>query len=251
MHEVARIWLVGPLLAFAVGQASAEGDAGKSIRDRLGELLPDDDVSSVHETAVPGLCEVVLGTELVYVSGDGRYMMQGRMIDLETRADLTESSPRLAEVRKREAGDRLDALEKVGDDQMVIFAPEKYDHTINVFTDIDCGYCRKLHREIQAYEDEGIRVRYLFFPRAGAGSPSYDKAVSVWCSDNRQEALTESKSGKNLPKKSCDNPVLAHMKLGEKFGISGTPAIVLDNGDMVPGYVPPKRLAALLKASGS
>jgi thiol:disulfide interchange protein DsbC len=251
MHKVAKIWLVGSLLAFAVGQASAEEDAGKNIRDRLGKMLPDYDVSSVHETAVPGLYEVVLGTELVYVSGDGRYMMQGRMIDLETRADLTEGSPRLAEVRKREAGDRLAALDKVGDDQMVIFAPEKYDHTINVFTDIDCGYCRKLHREIQAYEDEGIRVRYLFFPRAGAGSPSYDKAVSVWCSDNRQEALTESKAGKNLPKKSCDNPVLAHMKLGEKFGIAGTPAIVLDNGELLPGYVPPKRMAALLKASGS
>jgi thiol:disulfide interchange protein DsbC len=222
-----------------------------SIRERLGKMLPEYQISSIHETPVPGVYEVVLGSDLVYVSADGRYMMQGRLIDLEKRENLSETSPRLAEVQKQQAKERMETLAKIGDDQTVVFAPERYDHTINVFTDIDCGYCRKLHREIEDYEAEGIRVRYLFYPRAGKGSPSFQKAVSVWCADDRQAAMTEAKAGKNVPKKDCANPVQEHIELGNRFGISGTPAIVLDNGEMVPGYVPPKRLAAVLKASGN
>ena len=99
------------------------------------------------------------------------------------------------------------------------------------------------------YEDEGIRIRYVFFPRAGVDSKSYKEAVSVWCADDRQQAMTDAKAGKTIAEKSCDNPVRSHMELGELLGINGTPAIVLENGDLVPGYVPPKRLAALLKAN--
>lgn len=132
---------------------------------------------------------------------------------------------------------------------MVIFAPAKYDHTVTVFTDTECGYCRKLHREIADYGAQGIRVRYVFFPRAGVGSGSYKEAVSVWCSDDRQRAMTEAKSGKKLAAKSCKNPVKKHMEVGELLGISGTPAIVLESGDLVPGYVPAKRLAEMLKVA--
>jgi thiol:disulfide interchange protein DsbC len=166
-------------------------------------------------------------------------MVQGRMIDLDKREDLTEP---------RKAAARQQAVNKVGEDNMVIFGPDKYDHTVTVFTDIECGYCRKLHREIADYGAEGIRVRYVFYPRAGADSASYKEAVSVWCSDDRRKAMTDAKSGKKLEAKSCSNPVRKHMELGELLGISGTPAIVLENGDMVPGYVPAKRLAAILES---
>ena len=247
MHISVLAWPLGALLAIAGGHAAFAGEATKAIRDRLEKIVPGYDIVSIHETPVPGLYEVLLGSELVYVSEDGRYMVQGRMIDLKNRKDLTDSSPRLAEAQRRQARERLAALDKVGEDQMVIFAPDEYQHTVTVFTDIDCGYCRKLHNEIDAYGDEGIRVRYLFFPRAGAGSASYDKAVSVWCSEDRKQALTEAKAGKRLAKQDCKNPVTDHMKLGEKFEISGTPAIVLSDGEVVPGYVPPKRLAAALK----
>jgi thiol:disulfide interchange protein DsbC len=251
MHKLVRIGLAGTLAAVIAVPASAQSDVEGSIRERLGKMLPEYQISSIHETPVPGVYEVVLGSDLVYVSADGRYMMQGRLIDLEKRENLSETSPRLAEVQKQQAKERMETLAKIGDDQTVVFAPERYDHTINVFTDIDCGYCRKLHREIEDYEAEGIRVRYLFYPRAGKGSPSFQKAVSVWCADDRQAAMTEAKAGKNVPKKDCANPVQEHIELGNRFGISGTPAIVLDNGEMVPGYVPPKRLAAVLKASGN
>lgn len=249
MYKSSRLLLAGASLVFFAAQAAA--DAEQAIRDSLVKILADYEVSSIHETPVPGVYEVLLGSELVYVSEDGRYMMQGRMIDLTNRMDLTESSPRLAEARARQAKERADAVEKVGDENMVVFAPEKYDHTVTVFTDIDCGYCRKLHREIDAYNDAGIRVRYLFYPRAGAGSPSYNKAVSVWCADDRREAMTQAKAGKTIEDRQCSNPVKDHMSLGEEFGISGTPAIVLDNGELVPGYVPAKRLSAVLQAQGS
>jgi thiol:disulfide interchange protein DsbC len=132
----------------------------------------------------------------------------------------------------------------------VIFAPDKPKHTVTVFTDIDCGYCRKLHREIDGYLKAGIRVRYLFFPRAGLGSESFNEAVSVWCAADRQQAMTDAKAGKPIEAKTCENPVIDHMQLGESLQISGTPAIVLESGDLVPGYVPAERLAAMLQAAG-
>ena len=130
---------------------------------------------------------------------------------------------------------------------MVVFSPEKYDHTVTVFTDIDCGYCRKLHNEMNGYHDNGIRVRYMFFPRAGVGSDSYQKAVSVWCADDRNEAMTQAKQGRPLPEKQCENPVREELLLGRLLGVNGTPAIFLESGEMIPGYVPPDKLKAILK----
>jgi len=142
---------------------------------------------------------------------------------------------------------RVSALDKLGEDQMVVFSPKNPKHTVTVFTDIDCPYCRKLHQEMDGYLKEGIKVRYLFFPRAGIGSKSYDKAVSVWCSADRNQAMTDAKAGKDLGNKTCDNPVATHYKLGEELGVQGTPAIVTDDGRMIPGYLPPERLAAVFE----
>jgi thiol:disulfide interchange protein DsbC len=130
---------------------------------------------------------------------------------------------------------------------MIIYSPKQVKHRVTVFTDIDCQYCRRLHQEMAELNGMGIEVRYLLFPRAGVGSKSYDKAVTVWCSANRQQALTDSKAGKNLPNKTCDNPVDKHMALVEKLGITGTPTMVLEDGSMIPGYVPAARLLAALE----
>jgi len=134
----------------------------------------------------------------------------------------------------------------LGEENMIIFPAKNSKHTISVFTDIDCGYCRKLHNEIDQYNAKGITVRYLAFPRAGIGSPSYDKAVSVWCEKDRQAAMTRSKSGETLPKASCKNPVAEEYELGQLLGVNGTPALVLDNGSLLPGYVPANRLVRVL-----
>lgn len=212
-----------------------------AVKQAMSKLLPDVELDSVGASPVPGLYEVVIGPRLFYVSEDGHYLIQGNVIDTKTRENLTEA--KLAKAKKA-------AMDQVGEDTMIVFEPQEPKHTITVFTDIDCGYCRKLHREISDFSDEGIRVRYLFFPRAGVGSPSYQKAVSVWCADDRRQAMTDAKAGKPLDDKSCDNPVQNHMLLGEMMGVTGTPAIVLEDGKLVPGYIPAKRMAMMLDADG-
>jgi hypothetical protein len=137
------------------------------------------------------------------MSADGRYMLQGELVDVQNRVSLTE--PRRRQVTRT-------VIDAVGEDNMIVFKPEKVEHVVTVFTDIDCGYCRKLHNEMDQYLDEGIEVRYMMFPRAGVGSESYKKAVAVWCAEDRNGALTDAKNGKAVEMKSCDNPIDQHME---------------------------------------
>ena len=174
---------------------------------------------------------------LVYLTADGRFLVQGKLVDLETRTEITEE--RLSELK-------LAALSEVSEEQMVIYGPQDAKHTVTVFTDIDCGFCRKLHSEMNQYGDNGIRIRYLFYPRAGVGSESYDKAVSVWCADDRHSAMDQAKAGASIDKKVCPNPVADHHALGQAMRIQGTPALLLDDGEMLPGYVPAKKLRQAL-----
>jgi len=198
------------------------------------ERFPDLDVKSITPSAVPGLLELQLDAEVAYVSADGQYLIRGDIIDLDTRKNLTED---------RRSGVRLALLEDIGDDSMVVFGPEDAEHTVSIFTDIDCPYCRKLHREIEQYNSDGIRVRYLFFPRGGPGSEAWLKSDSVWCADDRAEALTRAKSGEVLAQAACTTPVTEHYELGLAIGIRGTPAILTDSGELIGGYVPPSALA--------
>jgi len=228
----------GRIAALALGLIATVATADEAaIRRSIGKLLPDLKVERIEPAPVSGLYEVVVGPRLFYMSADGRYLLQGNILDLKTHENITES--KLAKAKKS-------ALDQVPEDKMVIFSPEHPKHTITVFTDIDCGYCRKLHRDIGDFMKEGIRVRYLFFPRAGLDSPSYHKAVTVWCSKDRKQALTDAKAGKELAPLTCDNPVQEHMLLGELMGVTGTPAIVLEDGRLLPGYVPAKRMAMYL-----
>jgi len=229
------------LLAMGIVATGVQADEA-AVRAGMAKLLPGVELDGVTAAPLPGLYEVTLGPRLFYVSEDGRYLIQGNLIDIESRENLTET---------KQAKAKKEAVEAMGEDKMVIFAPEKPAHTITVFTDIDCGYCRKLHREIEDYKKEGIAVRYLFYPRAGVGSPSYDKAVSVWCADDRNQAMTDAKTGKEVENRTCENPVQEHMALGKAMGVTGTPAIVLEDGEMLPGYVPAKRMAKFLTADPS
>jgi thiol:disulfide interchange protein DsbC len=159
------------------------------------------------------------------------------LVDIAARTDLTEA---------KLGGARKQALEKLGQDKMIVFKAKINKYTVSIFTDIDCGYCRKLHSEIDQYLAEGITIQYLFFPRAGKGSDSYSKAVSVWCADDRKAALTAAKKGDTPPAKTCDNPVDQHMELAEEFEVKGTPMIVSAKGTIFPGYLPAKQLAEAL-----
>ena len=210
----------------------------EQVRQAMGKLLGKRELSSIKPSPIPGLYEVLVEANLYYVSADGKYLLIGNLVDIESREDLT--TPKLAKVK---AG----MIERFGEENMVIFANEKYEHTITVFTDIDCGYCRKLHAEMEKYNDLGIRVRYLMYPRAGIGSPSYQKAVNVICADDRQTAMTRAKAGKKIEDRKCENSVAQQYGLGQKLGVNGTPAIFLEDGELVPGYVPASRLAGMLK----
>ena len=231
-------FLVSVLLLTLAWPVLAEQDTAETrIRNSLGVLLPGLVPDSIRPTPVEGLYELAFGTRIVYITADGRFLVQGKLVDLETRSEITE---------ERLAALRLDAIEAVGEDSMVVYGPADARHTITVFTDIDCGYCRKLHAEMDDYNRLGIRVRYLFYPRAGVGSESYDKAVSVWCADDRNAAMDLAKAGREVPRKTCETPVEEHFALGQQFRIQGTPALVLDDGEVLPGYVPADKLAKAL-----
>ena len=226
-----------PILAlFAAAAAHAGSD--EDIRKAVGEVLPGLQVESIRPSPIDGVSEVQLGSRIFYISNDGKYLLQGNMIDMKTRVDLSEE-------RRKEI--RVGAIDDLGTDNMIVFPAKSPKYEITVFTDIDCTYCRKLHREIEQYNARGITVRYVMYPRSGVNTPSYDKAVAVWCEKDHQDALTRAKAGEELTgSKDCDNPVKDHMKLGETMGLRGTPAIVLANGEMLPGYVPADKLAVAL-----
>jgi thiol:disulfide interchange protein DsbC len=225
------------LLAGGAMAQQVDKDTQDRIRNSLTILLPGLVPDEIRATPVDDLYEVTFGGRLVYMTADGRYLIQGKIIDLETRTEITEN--RLSELK-------VAALEAVGEDQMIIYGPEDAKDTVTVFTDIDCGFCRKLHSEMAKYNDTGIRIRYLFYPRAGIGSDSYDKAVSVWCADDRKAAMDKAKAGGEVERKTCDNPVEEHFALGQIMRVSGTPALILEDAEMVPGFVPPDRLRKAL-----
>jgi len=129
---------------------------------------------------------------------------------------------------------------------MLVYSPPKIEHTVTVFTDIDCAYCRKLHKNMDDYLSRGIEIRYLMFPRAGRNSASYIKAVSVWCAEDRKSALSLAKAGKAVKQVICEHPVQAHMALAEQMGISGAPVLLLDSGELIPSYLPADQLEAIL-----
>lgn len=209
-----------------------------TLKEVLKERMPALTVDDIKPSEIKGLYEVMVGANIFYVSEDGKYLIQGRLFDLEGKKDLTE---------EKLSGARAALINAVPKDEMIIFKAPEQKYVINIFTDIDCGYCRKLHSEIDQYLAEGISVQYLFFPRAGKGSESYKKAVSVWCADDRKTALTVAKAGKESPpEKTCTNPVDKHLALGEELDVRGTPMMITVKGTVFPGYMPAKKLAQAL-----
>ena len=224
------------LFCLILPTANADENA---IRQAMAKSMPSVKIDSVKPSEVKGLYEVTVGANIFYVSDDGKYLLQGRLVDVAARTDLTE---------QKLSGKRIQAIEKIGQNNMIVFKPKISKYTVTVFTDIDCGYCRKLHSEIDQYLAQGITIQYLFFPRAGKNSDSYNKAVSVWCADDRNAALTAAKKDQKVPAKTCDNPVDEHMQLGEDFDVKGTPMIVTEKGNIYPGYLPAKQLVEALES---
>lgn len=229
---------VGAVLALALSGTVVAADEA-AIEERVRSVVPEVRSLAIAETPVPGLMEVQLNNDIVYMSEDGRYLLQGRLIDLETQVDLTDSAKSVQRRAK---------LAELDESEMVSFGPEDAEFELMVFTDTDCGYCRRLHEQIDEYVDAGIRINYLAYPRAGTGSETFNTMVSVWCADDRQEAMTTAKAGGKPERNQCDNPVEAHYELGQSLGVTGTPSMMTLNGDMIPGYVPPDQLRERLQS---
>jgi len=210
--------------------AADEAKDTKVVTDAILALVPQAKIDSVAKSSLPGFYEVVTGGQVVYVSGDGKYLLQGSLFDMSTRKDLTEA--RLGGIRK-------ELVDKVPKSKRIIFAPKDPKYTVTVFTDIDCGYCRKLHHDIAKYNEQGIAVEYLWFPRSGPGTPSFEKAVSVWCSADRNKAFTEAKSGNDPKTATCDNPIAEEFELGRRVGVNGTPTVIAPDGTQIGGYLAP------------
>jgi len=220
-------------LPIAVVQAGDKEDLSKA----LNKLMPGAKVTSIEKTPITGLFEVSYGPTVYYFNKDASLMLQGDMIDLKTRDNLTEKKRSMA---------RAELIKSEDEKSMIIFAAKDEKYKVTVFTDVDCFYCAKLHKDVKAYNDAGITIRYMAYPRAGIGSPSYNKAVSAWCNKDRKKALTAAKAGKEIESKTCDNPVAHHFELGQLLGIRGTPAIFVADGTMLPGYVPASQLKQML-----
>ncbi|MFY8273064.1 bifunctional protein-disulfide isomerase/oxidoreductase DsbC [Pseudoalteromonas sp. SSDWG2] len=186
-------------------------------------------VKRLNPSPMAGVQEVITDKGVFYASADGRYLMQGTLIDLQERKNLTEAAL---------SGVRLDGVKEY-EDSMIVYKADNEKGKITVFTDITCGYCRKLHRELDDYLEAGITVQYLAFPRGGLRGDGYTDLMNVWCAADKQTALTEAKAGtKPEAVEQCSAPVAEHYQLGQSFGISGTPAIILSDGSMIPGYQP-------------
>lgn len=225
-------------MALAAGWAMADdvpADLGEKMKPMFGGA-PD----SLKATPVPGVFEAKFGGEIIYVSADANYVFAGDLIDAKNKSNLTELS---------RSSERKEIVAKIDPAKAIEFkAKGEEKHVLYAFTDVDCPFCAKLHKEVPALNEKGITVRYLAYPRAGVGSPTYKKMVSIWCADDKQQALTDMKSGKDVPVKECDNPVEEEYKLGQKLGVNGTPALITIDGMMIPGFRPADQLAKMLDA---
>jgi thiol:disulfide interchange protein DsbC len=229
-------------LAFAAGVLFAQDPPADAVKQKIAKTLGIE-VSQIRPAPVSGWYEVQHEHDFGYVSADGKYLLQGELVDMDTGERVTEN---------RRRADRLMALKDLGAENTVEFAPQPpiaTKYVVTVFTDLDCPYCRKLHSQIAQYNAKGIAIRYAFFPRHGIGSPTYFQAISVWCSADRQDALTRAKRGEIIPAHKCDNPVDKQFQLAVDLGIQGTPGMILPDGTLYGGYAPPDELAAMLAKS--
>lgn len=215
---------------------AAKADAGteKRVRAALAKVAPRAELDRVAPAAVAGFTEVITEGQTVYVSNDGRYLIQGALFDIEKKEDISQIG--LSVVRRAE-------LAKIPATDRIVFAPVgPAKHRVAIFTDIECGFCRKLHEDIAEYNKRGIAIEYLAFPRAGLQSADSVAMQSVWCASDRRKALTDAKAGRPVPPMACKNPVADQYESGRRMGLTGTPMIINEDGLMLPGYLPPDKM---------
>jgi len=240
--------LVGALLILLLPTLACGGDsdgdeAGAALRSHLEQEYPGFEPDSIEPTPLDGVYEVVSGTDVMYLSADGRYLLRGSLIDLEGDRNLTQ----------HRRGDLVrQKIEAVGEDSMLVYPPAQgqAQYRITVFTDTTCPYCQRLHKDLlELRENHPLEIRYLMFPRGGLDSKGARELRSVWCSDDPQAALTAAKGDGSFTAQnaSCDTPIASHYELGREVGVNGTPFLIVgDDGPLVSGYRPANKLKSML-----
>lgn len=217
------------LTLFSTATLAGEAEVNTAIT----QALPQYKINSTEFHSGSGLYTVALKDgPILHVTADGKYFVAGDMyhVDNGTVENETEQA-------------KLAKIETLPESQMIVYKAEQEKAHITVFTDVDCAYCRMLHKEVSKLNEMGVTVRYLAYPRAGIGSDSYKKMVSIWCSDDPKAWLTKAKEGNKVPENTCVNPVAADFNLGNSVGVRGTPSIILGNGKFIPGYLSAEALA--------
>ena len=227
----------------ATAIAAQDDEKLESVRAKVSVMYEQIEPEHVNPGPIDGWYTIQKGSIIAYISEDGRYMMQGELIDLEMDINLTEVSRN---------GARREMFASIDDSQVIKFSPSEVKYSVTVFTDTDCTYCRRLHSQIDEYMAHGIEIRYLLYPRNGPASASWNVAEQVWCSSDRNKALTAAKLDRKFQSVACDASIVQdHYVLGQQAGLSGTPAIVLQDGTLIGGYMPPDALNQRLELNSS
>ncbi len=232
------------LVGSPVGADDEHAELRVKLEQRLSELGVNAPVQRIQRSPVEGLYLVMLGGQVIYVSGDARYILQGDMFDTQTRQMVSD---------QMHSGSRIQRLEEHGVENMIVYpaTTDETAHVVTVFTDIECPFCQRMHARMNEYNALGIEVRYVQFPRAGVGSSAYQKAVSVWCADDRRAAMDRVKAGDTLPRGDCENPVAEQFALARELGVNATPTIITESGRVHRGLVEPEPLKEMLDAEAA
>ncbi len=225
--------LLNMTLVLSTFNVEAEEQVEERLIKSLQQVFPDVEITHVHSTPIENIYEVMIGPDVIYMTGDARFILKGDLIDMKERRNFSE------ELRSKF---RADSLKNIPESEYIEFASKDSKDIIYVFTDVDCSYCRKLHRDVPELNDNAITIRYLAYPRAGIGSSVHRRMGDIWCAEDRQQALTDAKSGRSVEANNCKNPVENQHALGQELGVRGTPAIFLENGRALSGYMPPEEL---------
>ena len=225
--------LLSPALAAEPEEVPAEE------RERIAEMFESILPEHVKPSPVDGWYTIQKSSVVAYITTDGRYLLQGDLIDLEQQVNLTEANRTDA---------RRDVMSAIADDQVITFSPAEVKYSVSIFTDVECTYCRRLHSQMDEYLAHGIEVRYLLYPRSGPASRSWITAEEVWCSADRASALTMAKLDKKFETSACDASIVQdHYVMGQEVGLTGTPAIIFEDGELLAGYLPPDALRLRLE----
>jgi len=228
------------LLCGTAGAADVDPEL-EQVRAKVSSMFDAIDPEHVSASPIDGWYTVQRGSIIAYISADGRYLLQGDLIDLDRQVNLSEESRNDA---------RRELVAALKDEDSILFSPANPEHSVTVFTDVDCTYCRKLHSQIDEYMAEGIAIRYVLYPRNGPASRAWTTSEDVWCAQDRNRALTAAKLDREFETSKCDTSMLTrHYTLGRDIGLTGTPAIVLEDGTLIGGYLPPAALSARLNGT--